>query len=451
MNTPLKISRILHAGYVFAFGDRQIAFDPIFENPFGRNCFAFPDVWFDMALLRQQRFSAVFISHFHDDHCSFESLDLLARETPIFLFCVHDELFHLLGELGFSNVHRLAIDSPVTVEGFTVTPRRAADAEVDSILQIDVDGLKILNVVDAIIDEKTLDELSASAPWDLVLWPFQTMLETDVIAPRQALQVEPGVPSEWIAQLALLRPRYVVASACQFIHESWSWYNQALFPISYSGFIGAIETALPRTRALRLDPSASIELTATTLRSSEPLSWIRPRGPQDVDYEFRGSSSRLSTAEIATRFAPLAPDEAALVRDFCVTELPKRVRDFAGAVDDYFDSPRVWRLTIFDHEGSFEHFHFRVAQTAIAPCPPADPEWATEIASAKLYSALTSGESLTSLYMRINDVDLPPAIEAQLRYADVLADPLIRALYKDDLFGFQRAQLAALKSRIKTT
>lgn len=30
----LQISRILHAGYLFEYGDQKIAFDPIFENPF---------------------------------------------------------------------------------------------------------------------------------------------------------------------------------------------------------------------------------------------------------------------------------------------------------------------------------------------------------------------------------------------------------------------------------
>ena len=79
----LKISRILHAGYVFECDGTLIAFDPIFENPFSRNCHAFPDVRFDHARIRGMRPDAVFISHFHDDHCSLESLDLLDRATPL--------------------------------------------------------------------------------------------------------------------------------------------------------------------------------------------------------------------------------------------------------------------------------------------------------------------------------------------------------------------------------
>ena len=79
----MKISRILHAGYVFECDGTRILFDPVFENPFSRNCHAFPDVRFDLAAIRGLRPDAVFISHFHDDHCSMESLDLLDRATPI--------------------------------------------------------------------------------------------------------------------------------------------------------------------------------------------------------------------------------------------------------------------------------------------------------------------------------------------------------------------------------
>ncbi len=106
MNAPtqLTISRILHAGYVFECGGTSIAFDPIVENPFSRNCYPFPDVRFDHAKIRALRFDAVFISHFHDDHCSLDSLDYLDRDTPIYLYCIFDELFDMIRALGFTTV-----------------------------------------------------------------------------------------------------------------------------------------------------------------------------------------------------------------------------------------------------------------------------------------------------------------------------------------------------------
>lgn len=197
----LRISRILHAGYVFECAGIRIAFDPIFENPFSRNCYAFPDVRFDVEKIRGLKLEGVFISHFHDDHCSLESLDLLARATPIYMYCEHEKLFSLVRQLGFTNVYSLKLDVPVEYGPFVITPRRALDHDVDSLFQIEASGLKVLNVVDSWIDEETLEELARFGPWDMVLWPFQTMREIEVLTPSQAEPALRHLPVEWIPQL----------------------------------------------------------------------------------------------------------------------------------------------------------------------------------------------------------------------------------------------------------
>ena len=143
----LKISRILHAGYVFEFEKTQIAFDPIFENPFSHNCYAFPSVQFDLDQIKQLRFDAIFISHFHDDHCSMESLVHLHRDTPIYMYCLHDEMFELIQRLGFRKVHSLRLDQSVVIGGIEVIPRRALDVDVDSLFQIKAGEMNVLNVL----------------------------------------------------------------------------------------------------------------------------------------------------------------------------------------------------------------------------------------------------------------------------------------------------------------
>ncbi|MGZ3748537.1 MAG: MBL fold metallo-hydrolase, partial [Pseudobdellovibrionaceae bacterium] len=149
----LKISRILHAGYIFECNDNenntQIAFDPIFENPFSRNCHAFPEVRFDHNQIKNLRLAAVFISHYHDDHCSLESLDLLDRKTPIYIYCLFEELFSMVRELGFLSVYSLELNVPVKIGPLEVIPRRALDSEVDSMFQVKAGELNVLNVVDS--------------------------------------------------------------------------------------------------------------------------------------------------------------------------------------------------------------------------------------------------------------------------------------------------------------
>lgn len=453
--STMTISRILHAGYVMACGETRIAFDTIFENPFSRNCHAFPDLRFDRDAIRAQHFDAVFISHFHDDHCSLESLDLLDRGTPIHIYCIFDELFEMVRRLGFTQVHALRLNEAVTVGPFQVIPREAMDAEVDSMFQVKAAGLNLLNVVDSWIDDATLAQLVREGPWDMVLWPFQTMRELEVLAPSRHLPAPPTLPEEWIAQLQALAPRYVVPSSCQFLQEPWSWYNRAFFPISYAQFAREVSAALPAAQVVRLDPSVSVRLDADGLRPAPPLHWVVPVGPQDVDYVYEGNAAPPPTAEIARHFAPLTADAWTRVLDYCRVELPAKYGDVEAACA-YFDRPRLWQLTIYDHEGAATRFRYRLTPDgATLDAGDSDndsdsdgaPGWTTELPAARLYGALEEGESLTTMYMRINDAVFDAGSERALEDADVVDDPLIRCLFSDTFGAYQAAQLRRLLTR----
>lgn len=446
----LQISRILHAGYVFECNGTRIAFDPIFENPFSRNCHAFPDVRFDHARIRQEKFDAVFISHFHDDHCSFDSLDLLDRGTPLYIYCLFEELFSMVAELGFRDVRRLRINEAVSVGAIEVIPREALDSDVDSMFQIKADGLNVLNVVDAWIDPAALTLLAKDAPWDMVLWPFQTMRETEVLSPSRASPPPAELPAEWIDQLKVLDPRYVVPSSCQFQQEPWSWYNHGFFPISYRQFRQEVEAALPGVQVVRLDPSVSVVLGADSLKPASPLAWVVPVGDQDVDYAYVPGFVPPSTADIARRLAPLTPAQAERVLDFCRSGLLEKYRETELAEGSYFEQPRTWRLSLYDHAGDCTHFHYRIEGGEIAPLPNGEDatlSWTTELPMAKLYAALELGESLTSMYVRINDTVFDAETEADLQMAEIVDDPLIHSLFNDGFGAYQAAQLRRLMAR----
>jgi hypothetical protein len=442
--SSLTISRILHAGYVFECEGSRIAFDTIFENPFSRNCHAFPDVRFDEDLIRRERFDAIFISHFHDDHCSLESLALLDRATPLYIYCLFDELFDMVRQLGFSRVHALRLDEPVRVGAFEVIPREAMDADVDSMFQVRAAGLNVLNVVDSWIDEGTLARLAGEGPWDMVLWPFQTMRELEVLAPSRAATAPPELPAEWLAQLQVLAPRYVVPSSCQFQQEPWSWYNRAFFPISYAQFAQEVGAALPGAQVLRLDPSVSVRLDATSLQPAPPLAWVIPVGDQDVDYVYEGNAAPPSTADIARHFAALTSAQQARVMDYCRVTLPAKYGEVEAATD-YFDQPRIWQLSVYDHLGQATRFRYRLDPGGARLIEDAAPlGWATDIPAAKLYAALELGESLTSMYLRVNDSVFDADTERALADADVVDDPLIRCLFGDTFGAYQAAQLRRL-------
>lgn len=443
---PLKISRILHAGYLFECDNVQIAFDTIFENPFSRNCHAFPSVRFDHDQIRQLNLAAVFISHFHDDHCSLESLNYLNRQTPIYLYCIFDEMFAMIRALGFTQVHSLQLDVGVTVGPFEVIARRALDAEVDSMFHVRAAGLNVLNVVDSWIDPSILDTLARFVPWDMVMWPFQTMLEIDVLTPSRASPASGDIPQEWIEQINVLQPRYLVPSSCQFVQEPWSWYNRAMFPISYRRFNDILSEAVPYTRVIRMNPSVSITLDATGIVDAPSLAWVLPVGEQNIDFEYDPTLPAPATAEVAQHFPPLSAPETERVLAFCRAGILEKYCTLEPPDDPYFATPRLWRLSVYDHAGQGTHFHYLVSSDTIEPALPAHAPlaWATEVPLGKLYSALETGESLTSMYMRINDTTFTPDIEAELQEADFLDDPLIRCLFDGAFGAYQREQLKRL-------
>lgn len=439
----LKVSRILHAGYVFSSDTTTIACDPLFENPFSRNCYAFPEVRFDLDQIRKLKFDAVFISHYHDDHCSMQSLSHLDRATPIYMFCLFEEMFELIKELGFKHVYPLTLNESVQIGDITVTPRKALDEDVDSMFHVQSGGLNILNVVDSWIDYETVHQLS-KFQWDLILWPFQTMREIEVISPRHAQPAVLTLPPEWIEQLQELKPRFLVPSSCQFRFEIWSWYNHAFFPISYKQFTNEVSEKLPKVQTVRMNPGATFQLAKDEFSEAVGLTWVHPIGPQDLDYEFKMDYAPPPTAEIARHFTALSVAQMERIFSFCNEELPLRHLELGGAEGEFWRVPRKWQLSLYDSMGVPTHFFYLLDGDEMKPMVEINkPDWTTEIAFTRLYGALEHGESLTSLYLRIND-NVPG--NAELNDVNVIDDPLLRALYNGAFGSYQRAQLKLLRN-----
>ena len=446
----MQISRIFHAGYQFESGGTQILFDPLFENPFSQNCFAFPNVEFDHQQIKKIAFSAVFISHYHDDHCSFESLNVLDRNIPIYFFCIFEELFALLKKLGFKKVFPLKLNQSVFVGPFEIIPRKALDEDVDCVFHIKVEQLNILNVVDSWIDDETFENFFLTNPWDLVLWPFQLLQELEVLSPeRIKSEKSVSLPKEWTDQIKRLNPKMIIPSSCHFKFEDWSWYNDVYFPISYKKFADEVESVGPHIQVIRLNPSESISLNSFGVKKVNPLSWVIPIGDQDVDYSYKPEVKPSTTSEIAQKFKPLSAFQKQRVFNYCQSEILEIYQALETPGEVYFDKARIWKLSLFDHEGTQFTFFYEVQKSKIAAIKSdqAKVAWSTEIPIQKLYSALENGESLSSLYMRINDLFFAEEIEKEIIYADILCDPLLRCLFSGQIGSYQKAQLARLGYR----
>ena len=449
----IKITRILHAGYIFEDKTCKIVFDPIFENPFSVNCYAYPNLEFDFEKIKQLKFDAVFISHFHDDHCSFESLNLIKRSTPIYIYCLNEEMLQLIRKLGFSNVYALSLGETVQVGNLKVTPHRALDEEVDCIFQIGSENLNILNVVDSWIDYDKVKELS-SIKWNLILWPFQTMREIEVLSPNRFEKASEEIPFEWVEQLQSLNPKYLIPSSCQFINEKWSWYNHAFYPISYQKFIKQMQQALPFAKIFKFNAGASIVLSENEFNWLEMVDWVKPIGPQDLDYEYKPNQKAPSMFEVAKNFKALSFEQRQQINDFCQIQLVEKLNKLEIVAEDYFNqSLFVWRLKVYINQGAdVAIYDFKKINNKFELLAQAENEseffWLTEISDSKLWSAVFEAEALTSLYLRINDHQFKPKNEKILKEISLTEDPLVRVLYDDSFASYQKNQLQKLRTKL---
>lgn len=452
----LKVTRVLHAGYIFEDQSSKIIFDPIFETPFSVNCYAYPNIEFDVNKIKQLEFSAVFISHFHDDHCSFDSLNLLKRSTPIYIYCLNEEMLQLIRELGFKNVYPLKINHEVKIGTFKVTPHRALEEEVDCVFQISTDTINVLNVVDSWIDYDKVSEL-AKIKWNLILWPFQTMRELEVLSPHRSDRNAVEVPFEWVEQLQALNPQNLVPSSCQFINESWSWYNHAFYPISYKMFIEKMQKSLKATSVFRINSGATLKLSVNAIRWVNSVDWIKPIGPQDLDYCYLPSQTIPSLLEVSKKFNNLSTEQQLQIKEFCKVELLNKLNNLDFSNEDYFQFENfTWCLKVYSHHNSRAQVdtytyakvgkQFKLLQNNEQQ---AEIHWQTEIAEFKLWNALFQAEAMTSLYLRINDGQFSAENEKLLKEISLIEDPLIRVLYNNNFASYQKKQLERIRTTVK--
>lgn len=447
----LKITRVLHAGYIFEDEACRVIFDPIFENPFSVNCYAYPNLEFDLEKIKELQFDAVFISHFHDDHCSFVSLNLIKRSTPIYIYCLNQEMLQLIRQLGFENVFGIELSKSVQVGSLKITPHRALDEEVDCVYQITSRNLNVLNMVDSWIGYDKVKELS-EIKWNLILWPFQTMRELEVLSPNRFEKASGEVPFEWVEQLQSLKPQNLIPSSCQFINESWSWYNHAFYPISYQNFITQMQQCLPSTKIFKFNSGASISLSENEVSWLQPIDWIKPLGQQEVDYDYQPNLKVPLVSEIAKNFKALELGQKQQLEIFCKNQLVEKLNKLDFTNEDYFSQPLfVWRLKVYSKlDDAVDVYDFRIIDNKfdLLQIPVDDVEvfWLTEIIDIKLWSAAFEAEALTSLYLRINDQSFKPECERYLKDIALTEDPLIRVLYDESFAAYQKRQLVKFRT-----
>jgi hypothetical protein len=197
-----------------------------------------------------------------------------------------------------------------------------------------------------------------------------------------------------------------------------------------------------------MNPSVSFLLNENSLEFSSPLTWVNPVGFQDVDYDYQPNLEPPLTADVAKHFPELTAEQLNRVYDYCCFELIIKYKSMEQTQEPYFNKDRYWRLSLYDHKGEVMHFYYRLNKTDIKLVRENEAylAWTTEVPIAKLYAVLEFGESLTSMYMRINNILFEPDIEKEIQCVDIIEDPLVRCLFSGVFGAYQIAQLKRIKS-----
>jgi hypothetical protein len=181
-------------------------------------------------------------------------------------------------------------------------------------------------------------------------------------------------------------------------------------------------------------------LSKDGVKGAGRLPWILPKGDQTLDYEYDPNLKVPATSEIAKKFSVLSKEQSQFVETFCKEGLPAKFAEVGPSGDLYFNKSREWKLSVYDHTGNEAVFCYRLNDDhmELIEFLNQDVEWKTEIIASKLYSALTTGESLSSLYVRVDkSVDV-----------DVVEDPLLRCLFNGEFGSYQKAQLERIKKEV---
>src|SRR5690606_2583141 len=152
-------------------------------------------------------------------------------------------------------------------------------------------------------------------------------------------------------------------------------------------------------------------------------------------------------SEIAMKFSPLTEEQSAKVYEYCLAGILEKYNSLEACEESYFESPRRWKLSVYDHLGEARDFYYDVKSDALVKASHGGDAvaWSTEVSVAKFYGALEAGETLTSMYLRVNDFPFSRDLKEELSMVDIVNDPLIRCLFSGSVSAYQAAQLKRLQ------
>lgn len=282
----MKIDFWGHASMRIEGTQGAVVFDPLL---FGRHHHGLYDVYPHRQLKPRLMPSvdALVISHGHEDHFDFDSIDKFPRQMPI-LVPKRSPLAEWLAGMMFSEVTPLDFWDEASIGSMKIiaTPPDEGAQEAGFLI---IEGDQVIwNAVDTFPSLETLIQIHERFPkLDLAILPWQPLQDVQ-FASGAGVSFPFAMYARAFSNALQLHTRAVVAGSCGFrVMGSSSWLNHVNFPMTRARFVYDLEQAKPELagNVLQVDPGDRVEVTAEGVLHQ----------PQTLDYCERAEEYRWET------------------------------------------------------------------------------------------------------------------------------------------------------------
>lgn len=281
----MRIGKIGHATLVIQTRELTCLTDPVLVPTFaGGINRLWPRMKIETAALARA-VDAVIISHFHTDHFSVRSLDLLERDTQMFFPAEDAQIRDALTRLGFERLHGVDAES-FELGDLTYTPTFSQVSFPERGMLFQQGRQSVWNMVDTILAEGTIGEVrDLVGQVDVALAPYQPLFQSfhDVVHPVSPLDRQ--LYASFVQNVVKTAPRCVVPSSCGFSYLA-EGLDRAAFPMTEAGFLADVARLAPTTRGLCLPAGATLDVRDLKVRPAS-VPWARPLKHARTDYDWR--------------------------------------------------------------------------------------------------------------------------------------------------------------------
>lgn len=257
------LTKLPHAGMIVSGKSHHILFDPLLHNELISSAYTLnPKVQLNEAQFKKFDFSALFISHAHEDHLNLPSINLLNREITVYFPRGAIQIPNLLLRLGFRKFVQFQAGESFQFGELEVIPTPSlVDFEENGFI-VKSKSASVWNLVDSVLNTSEVDKLlKRHGPPTLLLCYYQAIRENEICNKKIFSSSFESIANHYVNVAARTKARYVCPSSFDLFNAVSPWLNSYIGPVEKSDFIAQVCAKHPNSKPLTLNYGQSVDLS----------------------------------------------------------------------------------------------------------------------------------------------------------------------------------------------